>query len=181
MPESTLVSWRNRVLLAALSGASVWPLTMLLDLTGLSAPWARYALTGAAFGALVLVPLLPATRRRPGPVIALLLGSILIYGAVVELAIAGFGPLALKGDVAIIASGLLGALLTGVLAKLVVPLQATGAFWVAAFVAGLLGGFVFSLVWESSHDWLATVGYVGWQVAVCLALLTGTRSGDRLE
>ena len=48
-------------------------------------------------------------------------------------------------------------------------------------VAGLFGGFLFSLVWESNNDALTTAGFVGWQVAICVALFNGATSNNVLE
>ena len=115
-----------------------------------------------------------------GSVAALVLGCVLIYGVVVEFAIAKYGPLALDQNISIIVSGLLGALLVGGLTKFVVPLRTSGWFWAGLALAGILGGCLFSLVIDSPSDFLATVGYIGWQVAVCLALVKGTTSGSRI-
>ena len=176
------MSWRKRVVLAALSGASVWPLSGLLswlDPEDRLSDWCYYAFIGAPFGALVLVPFLPAKRQRMVSVIVLVLGSILIYRLVAELAAGSYGPLKLNEDISLVVSGLLGALLAGALAKFVVPLQTSRWFWVAMTVAGLFGGFVFSLAWGSSHDAMPAAGYVVWQVAVCLALIKGTTLAGR--
>lgn len=175
------MSWRRRALLAAVSGASAWPLSYALDAMGLSSEWWGYALIGATFGALVLVPFLLGQRQRVGRVIALVLGSILIYASAVELAIENYGPLALGANVSIIVSGLLGALLVGALAKFAVPLQTSSWFWGLITVAGALGGLLFSLLFDAKNDFLPAAGYVGWQVAVCLALHKGTTSNSVLE
>jgi hypothetical protein len=103
------MSLRRRILLSALSGASVWPVSFALDAAGLSSEWWGYVSTGVAFGALVLVPFLPARRGRIASVIALLAGSILSYALVVELALEGYGPANLDEYASIVVSGLLGA------------------------------------------------------------------------
>lgn len=168
----------KRVLLAAVSGASVWLVHEALD--GLPEAWeafdsqyATYVPVGAIFGALVLVPFLPVWRQRIGAVAALVLGSIVIYGLVAELALNQYGPLSLEYELAIVVSGLLGALLVGALAKVAVPLRAAGWFWGAIAGAGLIGGLVFSWAWSTGGDARMTVGYVAWQVLVCLALGSG--------
>jgi hypothetical protein len=152
-----------------------------LDAAGLSSEWWGYVSTGVAFGALVLVPFLPARRGRIASVIALLAGSILSYALVVELATEGYGPANLDDDASIVVSGLLGAVLVGALTKFVVPLRTSGWFWLGVPAAGLFGGLVFALVWDSSNDVLSLSGYLVWQVAVCLALYSGTTSNNALE
>jgi hypothetical protein len=134
-----------------------------------------------AFGALVLVPLLPAKRQRIGSVIALVAGSILTYALVVELAVESYGPANLGDDASIVVSGVLGAVLVGALTKFVVPLRTSGWFWLAVPVAGLFGGFFFSMVWNSDNDAVSLSGYLVWQVAVCLALYSGATSNNALE
>lgn len=53
------------------------------------------------------------------------------------------------------------------------PLRTSGRFWAAIAGAGLFGGLVFGLVWESNYDAIAVLGYLGWQIPICLALAIG--------
>jgi hypothetical protein len=180
------MSWRKHMLLATVSGASAWPLNYALewlDSTGLPGAWAEnsYIFVGAIFGALVLVPFVSDRRRRTGAIVALVLGSVAVYGLVVEFATKQYGPLKLDYDVAIVVSGLLGAVLVGLLAKIAVPLKTPGIFWVAVSAAGLSGGFLFSLVWESDYDAIAATGFIGWQVLVCLALVSAATYSNALQ
>jgi hypothetical protein len=69
-------------------------------------------------------------------------------------------------------SGLLGALLVGALTKCVVPLRTSGWFW-AAVLAGIFGGFMFSLALNSSYDPVMFACYVPW-VAVCVLNMGAT-------
>ena len=177
------MSWPKRVLLAAVSGVSTWPVHYVLDwLSGawevLDSPYATYVPIGAVFGALVLVPFLPAWRQRIGSVAALVLGSIVIYGLAVQLAFEQYGPLDLEYETSIVVSGLLGALLVGVLAKVAVPLRTSVWSWAAVAGAGLIGGIVFSWAWSEGGDASIVVGYVVWQVLVCLALGIGRTTGS---
>ena len=148
----------------------MWPVSYALDAAGLSSEWWGYVSIGVPFGALVLVPFVPATRRRIGSAIALVAGSILSYALVVEFALEAYGPANLDDTTSIVVSGVLGAVLVGALTKLVVPLRTSAWFWLAVPVAGLLGGFYFASVWESDNDAVSLSGYLVWQVAVCLAL-----------
>ena len=178
LDSAMTLSAPKRVLLATVSGVSAWLVYHVLDWLSewwepFDSEYANYLLIGAAFGALVLVPLLPAWRQRMGAVAALVLGSIVIYGLVVELAIGEYGPLNVEHELAMVVSGLLGALLVGVLAKIVVPLRTPVRFWAAVVGAGLIGGVVFSWAWSMDGDATIIVGYVAWQVLVCLALAKG--------
>lgn len=175
------MSLPKRAVLAAVSGASVWLVHEALDWLSeaweaLDSQYATYVPVGAVFGVLVLVPFLPVWRQRIGAVAALVLGSIAIYGLVVELALGRYGPLNLEYELAIVVSGLLGALLVGALARVAVPLRTAAWFWGAVAGAGLIGGLVFSWAWSTGGDARITVGYVAWQVLVCLALASGAPS-----
>jgi hypothetical protein len=105
-------------------------------------------------------------------------GSILTYALVVELALEGYGPANLDEYASIVVSGLLGAVLVGGLTKFVVPLRTSRWFWLAVPAAGLFGGLLFALVWDSNYDALSVSGYLVWQVAVCLALHSNTTSNN---
>ena len=97
----------------------------------------------------------------------------MIYAFAVELATKGYGPLNLGITESIVISGVVGAILVGLIMKLVAPLQTAWKFWVLTTLAGLFGGFVFSLLGESSHYFITVIAYGAWQIPVCLALHFG--------
>lgn len=178
--------WKNtrqlpfRLLLATLSGVSVWPVYYLLDsLMGtevgdLTDPiWDL--IIGGIFGLLVLVPFVTEIRFRYFRILGLVAGSISIYALAVELAIAGYGFFDLPSNASIIVSGWLGANLVGVLAQQLTPISATWQLWIYLSLAGLIGGFIFSLTYLSSLMSTIALGYIAWQVPVCLALLSGIK------
>lgn len=182
------MSLRKRMLLAAVSGLASWPIMYFLDRAdpaGLSQGWwvGYYFSTGAAFGALVLAPFATGDRYWTLRVGSLVLGSILIWTLVGELAVEQYGPLGLSQNASVVVSGVLGALLVGVLLKLLAPLRTATGFCLFVAVAGLFGGLLFSLAWESRHEAVVTSGHIAWQVAVCIALyfgITNTKSMRRV-
>lgn len=158
-----------RILLVVLSGASVWAVGYLLgDLLGT----VSIGLVGGIFGFLVLVPFIDSKTWWYGRVAGLVVGSILIYAFVVQLAIASYGSL--DSDIAVILSGVIGALLVGLLTKLLAPLRVSVKFWLYALLAGVFGGVCFSLLYESSEV-LVAAGYLAWQLPVFIALYLGIR------
>ncbi len=172
---------QRRLLLAAVSGMSTWPLSYVVEslgpILGDADNAVVYTLIGGVFGALVLAPLVDANSLRRRRVIWLIVGAIFIYALTVELAVRNYGPLNLDYDFAVVASGVLGALLVGLLVKLTVPVRMSGKRWAYLSVAGLCGGFLFSLAYDSSEELIVSIGYIAWQVSVCLALNWG-RAGD---
>jgi len=172
---------QRRLLLAAASGMSTWPLSYVVELLGPILGDAdgavAYTLIGGVFGALVLAPLVNANSLRRRRVIWLIVGAIFIYALTVELAVRNYGPLNVDYDLAVVASGILGALLVGLLMKLTVPLRMSGTRWAYLLTAGLCGGFLFCLAYDSNDGLIVSTGYIAWQVSVCLALNWG-RAGD---
>lgn len=168
------VSWLTRLLLAAMSG-SLGALSALLPLEhGI-----RNLLEGALFGAFVLVPLLPPEGRCVpwlSRAAALVAGGMLIQRAAVQLAIsllrATSGHLPLW--IAITAAGAAGALLVAALARVAVPLRASGRLWTLAAAAGIVGGLMLSHASVLQLSPVRLIGFVTWQVLVCAAL-TGFR------
>jgi len=165
-----------RAVLALLSGLSAGPLLHLEEMFGVDplGP-VGYALTGGIFGFLVLGPFTVDYAWWYGRVLGLVIGSIAIYALVVELAVAGYGPLELQSSTAVIVSGIAGALLVGGLTKILAPLRTSPRYWLALLVAGVLGGFVFSLLFESQSAFVVSLGYVSWQVPVFLAQSWGSK------
>jgi hypothetical protein len=172
------MSWRKRIVLALASGASLWPLAYFLDWLDAVIPVSEkvvsYVLVGGIFGALVLVPFVAGSSLRLGRTMGLVIGSILIYSLVAELAVEKYGPLQLDYDTAVVMSGLLGACLAGLLTILAAPLRISSLFWLYVPFAGLVGGFLFSLLWETNNNAVIAAAYAAWQVPVCLALHGGS-------
>jgi hypothetical protein len=173
------LSWRARLSLAVASALLLWPLGFFLDAVdpvGFGSDWLlAFGLVGGLFGVLVLVPFMRGKAWWQARVIGLVLGSIFIYQLVVELAVEQYGPLDLGSDYAIVVSGVLGALLVGVLTQTLAPFRAPVRLWIYLAVAGAVGGFVFGLLWESSNDLVIAAGYAAWQVPVFFALERGRR------
>ena len=162
----------KRALLVLVSGASFWPISYI------AGPLARdivsFVLVGGIFGLCVLVPFITSPLRRMERVLGLLVGSILIYIVAVKLAVKGYGPLQLGGNAGIVTSGVLGAMLVGVLTKFIVPLRTTKRFFMYVPVAGLIGGVLFSMLWNSKYEAVTAIAYIAWQLPVFLALYFGT-------
>lgn len=109
--------------------------------------------------------------------VALVVCGVLVYALAAELAARAYGPLDLSYDTSVVLSGVVGALLVGAVTMVVAPLRISRLFWLYVPVAGLLGGFLFSLTYESAHNAVIAAGFGGWQVPVCLALCAG-RAND---
>lgn len=169
-----MMSLQARLGLAALSGSLVWPLQQL------PLPWeGATVLSGALFGALVLMPFLAAAHTQIGRALALVAGGAAIHLVCLKLAASLYGG-ALGPDLAIMASGLIGALLAAALTCLVVPLAAGWLLWVCVGAAGLAGGFLvarWGLGTRLALLWMAA--YAAWQMLVCAALYFGTLEAGR--
>jgi hypothetical protein len=163
---------RKRVALALVSPILVWPIGHLLDFLE-SATFANYILIGGVFGICVLAPFAYKRPYHKSRISLLTAGSILIYAFMVELAAAEYGPLSLNLDLAIAASGLIGALLVGGMVQLLASLHFSWKIWLLLSAAGLLGGFVFNFAWEDNNYAVVALGYGAWQLPVCIALNIG--------
>jgi hypothetical protein len=134
--------------------------------------------TGAVFAALVLVPFLPnlegANKLRA---LALLLCGMLSYWAAVNL-------LLLFGDYSrfmLEIAGVVGAVIVGVGARLLIPLVLRRSGWLMLVAAGCLGAIVLDVGIDLGFTMKNAVpnkyllpGHVAWQVLVCAALYYGS-------
>ena len=144
--------------------------------------------TGAVYGALVLLPYLPglegANKLRA---VALLFCGVLSYWSSITLFVwlGNFGFPGTSSNVpgALIPMGLAGvggALVIGIGARLLVPLVLRRSGWLMLAGAGLLGGVVLGIGLPASIGPAGTIdyrywlpGHVTWQLLVCLALYYG--------
>ncbi len=164
------LSLRSRVILAAISGLSSWSLYFVHI-------YLHYVLTGGIFGAFVLIPHIRSKPHRAYRAVGLVVASVLIYWVAVRLAVEQYGPLDLDYEIATVVSGIVGALLVTVATKFIAPLSVSWKLWVYSAISGLIGGLVLDFQGVPSpglyQDLLAVLGYVIWQVLVCLALYFG--------
>jgi len=128
----------------------------------------NYVLIGGLFGALVLVPFVTSNANRVFRIIVLVISSVLIYWIAVLLAINRYGPLQI--DNSVIVSGLLGAILVGIVVWLTAPLKVSWKFWIYVPLAGLFGGIIFQVM--LNNDYIIPQ-YASWQLPVCLSLHLG--------
>lgn len=155
------MSWHARLASAALSavlawwaGSAAWPLS------------ARALAQGAIFGALVLVPFLPAGPGRGVRAAALVAGGMIIQLLALSLArhLLALMPLSW----AITAAGVCGALLVALLAQAVIPLRAPWPLWPVAAAAGLVGGLLLGFPGVLPGGRLP--GLIAWQTLLWAAL-----------
>jgi len=161
-----------RVVYALVASLLWWAIVESEEQTGLP-----FYGAGAVFAALVLVPFLPnlegANKLRA---LALLLCGMLSYWSAVNLFVRMDNP----GAIAMGLSGVCGALIVGIGARLFVPLVLRWDGWLLLAGAGLLGGIVLQLgydagfgMWTPDYEyWLP--GHIAWEVLVCLALYYGS-------
>jgi hypothetical protein len=179
------MSLARRLGLAVVSGYSAYPAGRLGDRIEDLWPlpfssWSN-VLIGALFGGLVMSAYLMPGAGRAARALALVVCSILIYTLAVWLAVINYGPLNLGGAPSIVASGVLGAVLTTAAVILVAPLRADPRIWLYAAAAGLLGGAVFHYTIESDVEsealqaFVIGSGYAAWELLVCLALELGAK------
>jgi hypothetical protein len=128
----------------------------------------NFVLIGGFFGALVLVPFVTSHAYRIVRIIILVISSILIYWLAVYLAIVNYGPLQI--DNSVIVSGLLGAILVGIVVWVAAPLKVSWKFWIYVPLAGLFGGIIFQII--INNDYIIPQ-YASWQIPVCLSLHLG--------
>lgn len=166
-----------RLLLAAASGLTNWPLSYL-PVQG----DARIFLSGAIFGALVLVPCIEARAGWIRRAIVLVAGGMAIHFLTLRAGEHLYASWSMQLPWVIVACGPLGALLVAALTRIVAPLAGHWKLWASSALAGLLGGLAMAralqLSWPSAHG-LWTASYAIWQVLVCAALCSAsTRSAD---
>jgi len=154
-----------------------------------------FYVTGAVYAALVLLPYLPSLE---GTFKLLALGLLFCGVLSYWLAVYLFGHLpdfvALKGQEAWLRdiyafgiTGVVGAVIVGTSARLLVPLALRWSGWLMLLGAGCLGGIVFSIGYNAKPTWHWGIdyvywlpGHIAWQVLFCLALYYGSNRGSRV-
>ncbi|MFK8012787.1 MAG: hypothetical protein AB8B80_12140 [Marinicellaceae bacterium] len=166
------ISLNTRLLLAIISGALVFPISFLehnnpvifADI-GLSD-----VLIGAVFAILVMVPF----QKRQNWLKSLLMvfASIAIYTSMVHLAVDKYSvfKLNINIDWAITISGGIGALLTGIAVQLIASIKLKLASYSMLLLMGLIAGYIFSHTINSSSSIVNSIGFIIWQLLVCLSI-----------
>lgn len=154
-----------RLLLALISASLTLPVFSLgFDVDHIM----NYIIIGGIFGALVLVPFVTSRAFLAVRICILIIASIFIYWLTVQLALNEYGPLEIENSVVV--SGLLGAILVGIVVWVAAPLKISKKFWIYVPLAGLLGGILFQVLLNNNY---IIPQYVSWQLPVCLSLHLG--------
>jgi hypothetical protein len=144
----------------------------------------RFA-SGGVYAALVLVPYLPSHKggfkfRALG---LMLVGVLSYWSAITITAVVDVPRVWMLNEqgVAFEVAGIVGAVIIGIGARLLVPLALRWWGWLLLMGAGLLGALVLDLGFGAGPGVLAGFnylywlpGHVTWQVLVCLALYYGS-------
>jgi hypothetical protein len=181
------LSLAPRLALAALSGLLTYPANRLDTLLGpesyppLFSWW--LILHGLIFGLLVMAPFVTRNHRRGARILALAIASVFIYDLAIR--IPDLIEIEMLGDTGdFIVAGISGAVLVATAVRFIAPLVVTPAYWGFSFLAGLVGGFVFSLAFEvcewdqCAETWMIlpyAAGWIVWQSLVCAAMFLGVR------
>jgi len=183
------VSPSRRLGLAVISGYCAYPAGWLGDRIEefLPLPFSSWTniLIGTVFGLLVMGVQVQGASARAPRIIALVACSIVIYTLAVWLAVINYGPLNLGGEISVVTSGGLGAVLTAMAVVIVAPLSADLRIWLYSVAAGIVGGAVFHYTIDANIESQALQavvigsGYAAWQLLVCVALHFGARSAPR--
>lgn len=176
-----------RLALAALSGILTYPANRLDAAMGPESYPPIFSwwliLHGLLFGLLVMAPFVTAGRYRWTRVIVLAVASIFIYDLAIR--IPDLIAIEILGDTGdFMMAGISGAVLVATAVRFVAPLTVTPAYWGFSFLAGLVGGFVFSQAFEvcawdkCAEAWMIlpyAAGWIVWQSLVCAAMFLGVR------
>ena len=182
-----------RVALAAISGILTYPANRLDTAMGPESYPPIFSwwliLHGLLFGLLVMAPFVTDRRHRGTRVLVLAVASIFIYDLAIRIpdliAIEFLGD---TGDFMV--AGISGAVLVATAVRFVAPLRVTPAYWGFSFLAGLVGGFVFSQAFEvcdwdkCAEAWMIlpyAAGWIVWQSLVCAAMFLGVRRTEIAE
>ncbi len=176
-----------RLALAALSGILTYPANQLDTAMGPESYPPIFSwwliLHGLLFGLLVMAPFVTSRQQRVTRVLVLAVASVFIY----DLAIRAPDLVAIEilGDTGeFVVAGISGAVLVATAVRFVAPLTVTPAYWGFSFLAGLIGGFVFSQAFEicewdkCAATWMIlpyAAGWIVWQSLVCAAMFFGVR------
>jgi len=176
-----------RLALAALSGILTYPAIRLDTAVGPESYPPIFSwwliLHGLLFGLLVMAPFVTSRRHRGTRVLVLALASVFIYDLAIR--IPDLIAIEILGDTGdFIVAGISGAVLVATAVRFIAPLTVTPAFWGLSFLAGLIGGFVFSQSFEvckwdnCAEAWMIlpyAAGWIVWQSLLCAAMYFGTR------
>ena len=160
------------LLLATISGAAIVPLSYLESFGEFSILGASIIdiSIGTVFALLVMSPL-----QKPFKVwktILMMLASIATYVWVASLAVKHYHPLLLdlSYDTGIIVSGVLGALITGLVVHFLAPIHLSIKSYLMLFIFGLTSGYVFSFTIDSNNIFINAIGFITWQVSVAFSI-----------
>lgn len=171
-------SLSNRILLAIISGAMIIPLSYLesFDLPQIYSLSIIDILIGTAFALLVMTPF--QKRINALKVSLMVIASIAIYVGVAHLAVSNYKQLYLNLSytVSIIASGAIGAVLTGLAIQLIAPLKLTKKAYPLLLAVGLIAGLVFSYTIKSNNIFINAIGFIVWQVMVCYSIFSSKKA-----
>ena len=166
------ISLLKRLLFAAISGAMVYPISFLKDIN----PVLYFDVSlsevfiGTIFAILVMIPF--QKKRNWFKSLLLILASIAIYTSMVYLTVEKYAMFSLNIsiDLAITLSGGIGALLTGITVQLIAPLRLKSTVYPVLIILGLIAGYLFSMTIDSQSSLINAVGFIIWQVLVCLSI-----------
>jgi len=170
------IQWR--VVFALLASLVWWAMVEGGDLLGDSTiSYSMYA-TGAVFAALVLLPYLPSLKGAfILRALLLLLCGALSYWSAMNL----FFRLGDSSRFMLEIAGIVGAVIVGIGARLLIPLVMRWYGWIMLVAAGCLGAIVLDVGIDLGFTMKDAVptkylvpGHVAWQVLVCLALYYGS-------
>ena len=176
-----------RLGLAVLSGMLTFPAILLDSAFGPDSYPPIFSwwliLHGIVFGLLVMAPFVTSSQLRGLRVAALAVASIFIYDAAIRIPdlieVEGIGD---TGD--FILAGITGALLVATAVRFIAPLRVGLAYWGFSFLAGLIGGYIFSQTFEVCNwdectaVWMIlpyASGWIVWQSLICAAMFHGMR------
>lgn len=167
-----------RVIYALIASLLWWAIVEGADvLDGAIVGNSMYA-TGAVYSALVLLPYLPSLKGGLMlRALALLFCGALSYWSSINL----FVRLGDSSGFMLEIAGVVGAVIVGIGARLLIPLTLRWSGWLMLVAAGCLGAIVldigidlsFTMQNAVSNEYLLP-GHVAWQVLVCLALYYGS-------
>ncbi len=187
------LSLRPRLVLAALSGLLTYP-AIVLD-SALGPDWYPPILSwwlifhGLLFGGLVMAPFVLRNDHRVLRVAALMLGSVMIYYTAIE--VPDLAKIDLLGEASpYMIAGITGAMLVAMATRFIAPLSVTPRFWAMSLLAGMIGGFLFSLTidvcaWDAClPPWKIlpfASGWIVWQGLICAAMYLGLRRDEAIQ
>jgi len=167
-----------RVIYALIASLLWWAIVVGGDfLGGTTAGYPLYA-TGVVYAALVLLPYMPSLKGSLMPrALALLFCGALSYWSSINL----YFWLGDSSKFMLEIAGVVGAVIVGIGARLLIPLALRRSGWLMLAAAGCLGAVVLDVGIDLGFTMKNAVpnkyllpGHVAWQVLVCLALYYGS-------